>query len=88
MYWSHRSFFLHCIIFKKYVTSLFTLILILFIRLYICLVLRCGPYAEEHMVIRTTASYMERPYSVPVRRALYGEDPRRILQKIAGRGGV
>jgi hypothetical protein len=26
------------------------------------------------MVYRTTASYMEKPYSVPVRCALYGED--------------
>ncbi len=33
-----------------------------------------APYAEEHMVSRSTASHMVIPYGVPVRRALYGED--------------
>ena len=33
-----------------------------------------APYAEEHMVSRSTASHMVEPYGVPVRRALYGED--------------
>jgi hypothetical protein len=41
-----------------------------------CLVIVRVPYAEEHMVYRTTASYMEKPYSVPVCR---GED-----QPVAG----
>jgi hypothetical protein len=44
-------------------------------RLYtVCVLVACRvPYAEEHMVYRTAASYMEKPYSVPA-RALYGED--------------